>query len=175
MKKAFILMVLALTLSTFAFASSGLNGEGMITGNDLGSINSTTETLTNGSLQMGGTLGSGDSLALSGNGSNRTPYEIIFSGTFSGPVTWTERAHVNGSHDYSLTGAISDSVAGTAVQGATIQFAVNTGASLFNGDSMTSASDNSLATGVAPEPSSLSLMGIGLIGLAGLLRRKLKN
>ena len=48
---------------------------------------------------------------------------------------------------------------------------VSTGHAYFDGSVPVSSGDVSITT---PEPGSLMLMGTGLVGLAGALRRKLK-
>jgi len=82
-------------------------------------------------------------------------------------VTWALTTMANGTHSYTLTGAI-DSPSGQV--GATVQLSVNTGKGFFNGSVGLSSGDTSLSV---PEPGTLSLFGTGLIGLAGVIRRKL--
>ena len=52
-----------------------------------------------------------------------------------------------------------------------MQLTINTGKGYFNGCTTISSGDTNI---VVPEPGSLSLLGTGLIGLAGVVRRKLK-
>jgi hypothetical protein len=52
-----------------------------------------------------------------------------------------------------------------------VQLTINTGKGYFNGCTTISSGDTNI---VVPEPGSLSLLGTGLIGLAGVVRRKLK-
>lgn len=202
MKKIFLLAVLALALPTAVFAGSnvdytnsggtllgsssglslsgsvlvainGLNGGGLITGSYLGSVGFSTGVLTSGSLQMGGTFAAGGWFTITGNGSDGIPNGTLFTGSFSGPVTWTIVTLANGTHNYTLTGSLSGwTGSGAAVQGVTVQLTVNTGKGYFNGSTRISSGDTNIVT---PEPGSLTLLGTGLIGLAGLLRRKFKT
>ncbi|MFZ0807414.1 MAG: PEP-CTERM sorting domain-containing protein [Candidatus Sulfotelmatobacter sp.] len=161
---------LSLTGSTL-IAVNGLGGLGLVTGNDLGSLTFSTGALTSGSLQMGGTFAGGGSFVITGNGSNGIPNGTIFNGSFSGPVTWTLVTLANGTHNYTLTGSVVGTwEGGTTVNGATVQLTINTGKGFFNGSTTISSGDTNIAV---PEPGTLGLLGTGLIGLAGALRRKL--
>jgi hypothetical protein len=202
MKKMLLLAVLALALPTAVFASSGvdytnsggtlsgtnsglslsgsvliavngLNGGGLITGSNLGSLEFSTGALTSGSLQMGGTFAAGGTFTITGNGTNGIPNGTLFTGSFSGPVTWTLITLSNGTHNYTLSGSLSGwNGSGTATQGVTVQLTINTGKGFFNGSTNISSGDTNI---VVPEPGSLGLLGTGLIGLAGVIRRKLKG
>jgi len=205
MRRVILLTLLALTLPIAAFGSSsvdftnsggtltgtnsgfslanstlvavnGFNGGGLITGNNLGSATLTTGALVSGSLQMGGTFASGGSFTITGNGSNGLPNGTIFSGSFSGPVTWTLVTLANGTHNYTLTGNLSGVLTGSgASNGVTVQLTVNTGKGFFNGSVGLSSGDTNVSSGlVTPEPGTLGLLGTGLVGVAGLMRRKTK-
>jgi hypothetical protein len=145
-----------------------------LTTGDLGSVSFTTGPLTSGSLQYGGTFGAGGSFTIDWNGGHGLPAGTIFSGTFSGPVTWTLITLANGTHEYTLTGTITGTwYNGLTAYGATVQLTFNTKKAYFNGQSIGLSSGDSNIT-VAPEPGTLGLLGTGLVGLAGLVRRKMK-
>jgi hypothetical protein len=161
---------LSLSGSTL-IAINGLGSLGLVTGSDLGSLTFSTGALSSGSLQMGGTFASGGSFVIAGDGSNGIPNGVIFNGSFSGPVTWTLVTLANGTHNYTLTGTITGSwLGGGSVNGATVQLTINTGKAFFNGSTSISSGDTNVTV---PEPGTLGLLGTGLIGLAGAVRRKL--
>ncbi len=154
-------------------AVNGLNGNGLITGNNLGSVSFQTGALTSGSLQNGGTFAGGGWFTITGNGTNGIPNGTLFTGTFTSPVTWMLVTLANGTHNYTLTGGLSGTTnTGMSTVGVTVQLTVNTGEGFFNGRTHISSGDTNI---VVPEPGSLSLLGTGLIGLAGVVRRKLKG
>ncbi len=202
MRRVILLALLALALPLAAFASSGvdftnsggtlvgtssgfslsgstliavngLNSGGLITGSNLGSVTFATGALVSGSLQMGGTFASGGTFTITGNGTNGLPNGAIFTGTFSGPVTWTLVTLANGTHNYTLTGSLGGTTGGGfSTNGVAVQLTINTGKGLFNGSAQISSGDTNI---VVPELGTLGLLGTGLVGIAGLVRRKLKS
>jgi len=186
-KKILLLAVLALALPMAAFASSvgftnaggtlsgGSSGftltgstlikVGGIVGSNLGSLSFTTGAFTSGNAQQGGILAPGGTFTITGNGTNGVPNGVIFSS--SNPVQWNLVTLADGTHSYTLTGAINSA---SGQVGATVQLTVSTGKGYFNGKVGVESGDTSLSV---PEPGTLSLLGTGLIGLAGVIRRKL--
>jgi hypothetical protein len=192
MRRVVLVTLLALTLPVVAFAgnisivnsggtlagsasgmsltNSTLIDYGGIVGPNLGTLSFSTGALTSGSLKMGGTFAGGGSFTIMGNGKDGVPNGVIFSGTFSGPVSWTLVTLANGTHNYTLSGAVAGNNGSNA---ATIQFTINTGKGYFHSKARISSGDTNIST--TPELGTLGLLGTGLIGMAGLIRRRLSS
>lgn len=190
MRRVLLLALLALALPMMAWADSSIdisNAGGTITGNssglsltgsvlfkygsavgaNLGSVSFTTGAFTSGDAQMGGTLAPGGSFTIVGNGTNGVPNGVIFSGTFTS-AEWDLTTLANGTHVYTLKGAIADA---SGRVGGTAQLSVNVGKGFFTGTAGLSSGDTNLTV---PEPGTLGLIGTGLVGIAGVMRRKFR-
>ena len=151
-------------------AVNGFDGGGITTG-DLGSVSFTTAALSKGSLEMGGTFAAGGTFTIDGNGTGGLPNGVLFSGSFSGPVTWTLTTLDNGTHNYTLTGVVTGTMGGMTVSGVTVQLTINTGKGFYSGSTTLAGGDTTVDTSV-PEPSTVMLLGTGGLSMLGMWRRK---
>ena len=158
---------------------------GTLIAGTLGSVSFTTGALASGSLSGAGvcppgtfscvvaTFAAGGTFTITGNGMNGAPNGVIFKGTFT-QADWTLRTLSDGTHSYMFTGELTGTNASgfTSTDDMSWQGTVNTGKGYFDGIVDLSSGDTNLVT---PEPGSLGLLGTGLIGLAGVVRRKLRS
>jgi hypothetical protein len=152
----------------------GLGGGGLIQGG-LGTVTFSTGSLMSGNLTSNAVFAGGGSFTITGDGMGGVPNGVIFSGSFNGPVTWmvNPKCGPGGAVCYTLSGSITGTwYNGQTVSGATTQITFNAGKDGFMG-SVSLGSGNTVITTV-PEPGTLGLLGTGLVGLAGIVRKKLK-
>jgi len=136
----------------------------------LGTVSFSTGGLVSGSLQMGRTSAGEGSLTINGNGKNRVIDGVLFLGAFTGPVSWTLTTLANGTHNYTLTAVVTETMGSTPVRGVSVQLTINTGKGFFNG-SNTIAGGDARVVSFVPEPSTLAMLSTGLLAIAGGRRR----
>ena len=146
-------------------------------GHSLGSVSFTTGALKSGTIAGGGTFSSARStFVVIGNGHRGVPKGVIFSGRFVFPITWTLTSQPgNGQLTFQLSGLIEGMLySGNTVSGSTTQNIYTTAGQLSRGIGHISGGHTGASEGIilTPEPGTLSLLGSGLVGVAGMFRRK---
>jgi hypothetical protein len=97
----------------------------------------------------------------------------LFTGSFVGPVTWTLTSGTSKNITYQLVGTISGMLwNGRIATGTTVQnFFTNSHWTGNGNGEVRMGSFNGVTS--TPEPGTLGLLGTGIVGIAGMFRRKL--
>jgi hypothetical protein len=146
----------------------------------LGSVSFSTGAFLGSTLFADGTFSStGSTFNVMGvgqwaktlTGASLTPV-ALFTGSFTGPITWTVVSHVAGKGwVFQLSGAITGlRYDGRTVSGTTVQTIYSSTGQLTQGIGHIRLGSTTLST---PEPGTLGLLGTGLVCIAGMFRRKL--
>jgi len=151
-------------------------------GHALGFVSFSTGALLTGSLQYGGTFSAtGSSFDVMGVGKWAAKLTgvagcgtgcAIFTGAFVGPIDWTlTSAPGKKNLTYVLSGNIMGYLwNGREVSGTTTQDIYTVNGQLAAGIGHISMGKSTLTV---PEPGTLGLLGTGLVGIAGIFRRKM--
>jgi hypothetical protein len=150
---------------------TSFNGIQAPPGHSLGTVSYSTGALVSGSIAAGGVFSSaGSTFDVVGKGNFGEPKGPIFTGGFTGNIDWTLVSHVGQTYVFTLSGDLTGQLYnGVMVTGNTTQTITTHPGQLNQGVGHITLGNTQLTT---PEPGTLGLLGTGLLGIAGMFRRK---
>lgn len=174
----------SITNAGIVSVGSQLRSYGAInTGQSLGTVSFSTGALTSGSILGGGTFagGAGSSFIVTGTGAwlktltGTTNTKVtLFAGSFVGPVNWQLLSI--GPHGFAYSFELSGTIRGQFWDGRTVNGTTTQFITLYKNQWVNDHKGNinvgSKTNLLVPEPGTLGLLGTGLIGIAGTMRRK---
>ena len=133
----------------------------------------TTGVLGNANVTSGGNILAGGTITVTGNGTDGVTNGTLFMGSFQAS-NWTLTTLPDGTHQYTYSAGVNgtDGNSNTAIGQMTFNF--NTGTAYFEGIATSGQSSSTYTSLAVPEPGEMSLLGAGMIGLLGAIRRKMK-
>lgn len=168
-------------ISSSASPLSDFNGYVAPSKGALGTLSFTTGTLESGSISGGGVFSStGSAFTITGigrwlagiSGKPSNSKMTLFTGSFVGPIDWTLLSKSGPKDLYALTGDVQ----GVLWNGTVVNLKATEDISFLNsqqgGNGVGHITHGNTQLAV-PEAGTLGLFGTGLVGLAGVFRRKL--